>query len=75
MQDFRVPWLHSRYSRQLPFMVFSDFLFPGNGIGGTGNYNTFIDANENSDANATLTKIYGRHEIAARIRLDEALPE
>jgi hypothetical protein len=49
--------------KQLPFMVFSDLLFPGNGIGGTGNYNTFIDANENSDASATLTKIYGRHEI------------
>jgi hypothetical protein len=51
--------------KQLPFMVFNDLLFPGGGIGGTGNYNTFIDANENSDANATLTKIYGRHEIAA----------
>ena len=50
--------------KQLPFMIFNDLLSPGNGIGGTGNYNLFVDANENSDANATLTKIYGRHEIA-----------
>jgi hypothetical protein len=49
--------------KQLPFMVFSDLLSPGNGIGGTGNYNMFIDASENSDTNATLTKIYGKHEI------------
>ncbi len=33
-------------------------------IGGTGNDNTFLYASENSDANATLTKIFGKHEIS-----------
>jgi hypothetical protein len=49
--------------KQLPFMIFADLPSPGNGIGGTGVYNLFIDANENSDTNATLTKIVGKHEI------------
>ena len=32
-------------------------------IGGTGNYDTFIFASENSDASATYTKVLGKHEI------------
>jgi hypothetical protein len=48
--------------KQLPLMVFNDFP-NGNQIGGTGNGNIFNDTGENSDANATLTKISGRHEI------------
>ncbi len=33
-------------------------------IGGTGNYDTFIYASENSDVSATLTKVLGKHEIS-----------
>jgi Carboxypeptidase regulatory-like domain len=39
----------------------------GNGtttIGGTGNYDTFIFASENSDASATYTNVLGKHEIS-----------
>lgn len=46
----------------LPFVTFND---AGNGIGGTADYNTFQYASENSDANATLTKIWGKHEVSA----------
>ncbi|MGA9542645.1 MAG: carboxypeptidase regulatory-like domain-containing protein [Candidatus Sulfotelmatobacter sp.] len=48
--------------KQLPFMLFDDY---GGGVGGTADYNNFVDASENSDANATLTKIHGKHEISA----------
>ncbi len=34
-------------------------------IGGTGNYDTFIFASENSDLSATLTKVLGKHELSA----------
>jgi hypothetical protein len=34
-------------------------------VGGTGNYDTFIFASENSDASATLTKVVGKHELSA----------
>ncbi|MGB6405629.1 MAG: carboxypeptidase regulatory-like domain-containing protein, partial [Candidatus Sulfotelmatobacter sp.] len=47
--------------KQLPFMLFDDY---GGGVGGTADYNNFVDASENSDANATLTKIHGKHEIS-----------
>ncbi|HEY9128063.1 MAG TPA: TonB-dependent receptor, partial [Acidobacteriaceae bacterium] len=33
-------------------------------VGGTGNYDTFIFASENSDATATLTKVLGKHELS-----------
>ena len=33
-------------------------------IGGTGNYDTFIFASENSDATASYTKVAGKHELA-----------
>jgi hypothetical protein len=33
-------------------------------IGGTGNYDTFIFASENSDVSATLTKVFGKHELS-----------
>ena len=46
----------------LPFMVFNDV---GGGVGGTANYNTFIFASETNDASATLTKLFGKHEVAA----------
>jgi hypothetical protein len=44
----------------LPFVLFVD---AGGGIGGTADDNTFQYASENSDANASLTKIWGKHEI------------
>lgn len=46
----------------LPFVTFND---AGNGVGGTADYNTFIYASENSDANVALTKVWGKHEIDA----------
>ena len=46
----------------LPFVVFNDAV---GGIGGTADYNTFIYASENSDANASITKVFGKHEISA----------
>jgi hypothetical protein len=48
--------------KTLPYVTFSDL---GGGIGGTANYNTFIYASENSDVNATVTKVWGKHEISA----------
>jgi hypothetical protein len=48
--------------KTLPYVTFNDV---GGGIGGTANYNTFIYASENSDVNATLTKVVGKHELAA----------
>jgi len=47
--------------KQLPFIVFNDV---GGGVGGTADYNNFVYASENSDANATITKIIGKHEIS-----------
>jgi len=45
----------------LPFVTFND---SGSGVGGTADYNTFVYASENSDANASLTKVWGKHEIS-----------
>jgi hypothetical protein len=46
----------------LPFVVFDD---NGSGVGGTADYNTFQYASENSDAVASITKAWGKHELAA----------
>ena len=48
--------------KQLPFILFDDV---GGGVGGTADYNNFVDASENSDVNATITKVHGKHQIAA----------
>ncbi len=45
----------------LPFVTFND---NGSGVGGTADYNTFLFASENSDAGASLTKVFGKHEIS-----------
>lgn len=45
----------------LPFVIFNDV---GGGVGGTANYNTFRYASENNDVSATVTKLFGKHEIA-----------
>jgi Carboxypeptidase regulatory-like domain len=46
----------------LPFMLFND---AGSGVGGTADYNTFVFASENSNANASITKAWGKHEVSA----------
>ena len=50
----------------IPIAFFNDYVANGltSGVGGTANYNTFIDASENHDASATLTKVLGKHELA-----------
>ena len=48
----------------LPFVLFNDAYPNPDGVGGTANYNTFQYASENSDANATFTKTFGKHEIS-----------
>ncbi len=50
--------------KQLPFMIFNDYPTPGNGVGGTANYNLFVYASENSDANAAINKVWGKHQIS-----------
>ena len=47
--------------KQLPFMNFDDV---GGGVGGTADYNNFVYASMNSDANAAVTKIHGKHQIS-----------
>ncbi len=47
--------------KQLPFVLFDDV---GGGVGGTADYNNFSYASENSDVNATITKVRGKHEIS-----------
>jgi hypothetical protein len=51
----------------LPFMLFNDDVANNvtTGVGGTANYNTFLYASENNDASATLTKLFGKHEVSA----------
>jgi hypothetical protein len=50
--------------KQLPFMIFNDLNGGSDGVGGTADYNNFAYASENSDANATITKVHGKHEIS-----------
>ena len=45
----------------LPFFLFND---SGSSVGGTADYNTFQYASENSDVNASITKVVGKHEIS-----------
>jgi Carboxypeptidase regulatory-like domain len=47
--------------KQLPFILFDDV---GGGVGGTADYNNFVYASENSDVNATITKLHGKHELS-----------
>ena len=50
----------------IPIAFFNDYAPSGitSGVGGTANYNTFVDASENHDASATLTKVVGKHELS-----------
>ncbi len=45
----------------LPFVIFEN---SGSSVGGTANWNNFIEASENQDVNATLTKSWGKHELS-----------
>ncbi len=45
---------------QIPTMSFSQTA----PIGGTGNYDTFLFASENSDVGASLAKVLGKHELS-----------
>jgi hypothetical protein len=47
--------------KQLPVMLFGDV---GQGVGGTWDGNIFRDASENSDANVTITKVWGKHQLS-----------
>ncbi len=47
--------------KQIPFMQFNDI---GGGVGGTADYNNFRYASENSDVNATITKVIGKQVIS-----------
>ncbi|HWA95335.1 MAG TPA: carboxypeptidase regulatory-like domain-containing protein [Terracidiphilus sp.] len=46
--------------KQIPSMAFGNTA----PIGGTGNWDTFIFASENSDATATYTNVIGKHELS-----------
>jgi len=61
---FTSPVASDEVYKTLPYVTFSD---AGGGIGGTANWNTFVFASENSDANATLTKILGNHELSSGV--------
>ena len=51
--------------KQLPFLVFNDLSGSSQeGVGGTANFNNFLYASENSDVNATVTKVHGKHQIS-----------
>jgi hypothetical protein len=53
--------------KQLPFIVFGDLSGSSSGnsaVGGTADFNIFQYASENSDANATLTKVLSKHELS-----------
>lgn len=53
--------------KQLPFMIFGDLsanVSGTAGVGGTADFNIFRYASENSDANATVTKVMGKHEFS-----------
>jgi hypothetical protein len=59
---FQTPTAADEVYKTLPYVTFNDV---GGGVGGTANYNTFIYASENSDVDATITKVWGKHEISA----------
>ena len=56
--------------KTLPYVIFNDV---GGGVGGTANYDTFVYASENNDANASLTKVVGKHQISAGVEYMERL--
>ncbi len=57
---FVTPTTSEEVYKTLPYVTFND---TGTIVGGTAQENTVIAGNENSDASATLTKVWGKHEI------------
>jgi hypothetical protein len=47
--------------KTIPVITFSNNTAP---VGGTGNYDTFLYASENSDASATWSRVSGKHELS-----------
>ena len=47
--------------KQIPTITFGNFTAP---VGGTGNWDTFIFASENSDASATYSRAVDKHELS-----------
>ncbi|MGA8216702.1 MAG: carboxypeptidase-like regulatory domain-containing protein [Candidatus Sulfotelmatobacter sp.] len=60
-QGFPAPLASQVVYKQLPFMLFDDV---GGGVGGTADYNNFAYASENSDADAAVTKVRGKHTVS-----------
>jgi len=52
--------------KQLPIVAFNDLTSSSGteGVGGTANFNLFFYASENSDANAAINKIWGKHNLS-----------
>jgi hypothetical protein len=61
---FTSPTSADEVYKTLPIVTFNDV---GGGIGGTCCSNTFNYASENSDASATLTKVWGKHEVSTGV--------
>jgi len=64
---FQTPTAAEENFKTLPIIVFNDYPSSSgssNLLGGTGNYNTFIYASENSDASAAINKIWRKHQIS-----------
>src|SRR5579863_9754592 len=55
--------------KQLPFVLFDDLSSNtvSAGVGGTADFNNFEYASENSDFNAAITKIKGKHELSVGV--------
>ena len=47
--------------KTLPFVIFNT---TGTQLGGTANWNSFVFASQNSDFNAAITKVWGKHTIS-----------
>src|SRR5579864_8632207 len=52
--------------KQVPIIAFNDLPSSSGaeGVGGTANFNLFFYASENSDVNAAITKVHGKHQIS-----------
>jgi carboxypeptidase family protein len=52
--------------KQLPIIAFNDLTSSSGteGVGGTANFNLFFYASENSDANAAINKVWGKHNLS-----------
>jgi hypothetical protein len=66
---FQTPTAAEENFKTLPIIGFNDYPGTiggggGNQIGGTGNFNTFLYASENSDVSATITKVWRKHQIS-----------